>query len=263
MDSKYCYLTAAVGLEDSNFEPDGYESANGGRIRVDGQTFDYVDPDAHCDRLYDDLITFYDTAGYNQSPYHSRFRKKKVGSLLVLEDEYGNQMSSDYIGTSRYWAHEKGGMTDAEIGAMLLRARTIGGHMLWPVHRVPTINTARGGRNGFYDRIDLTLQEIRYMMTDEPHTKNQTVRDVIEKEKDWFALFMVEPGVDAFKRFITTFKLRPFVFGEDYRVISLANSDLENGECVPVSIDEAVFSTDFSRYVKNNLYAIEKRNCDI
>ena len=184
MDSKYCYLTAAVGLEEGNFEPDGYESANGGQIQVDGKFYNIVDPDANCDRLYDDLIAFYDTTGFNWSPYHSSFKKKKVSSLRILEDEYGNQMSSDYIGPSPYWAHEKGKMTDKEIGAMLLRSRIIGGHMLWPVHKVPTINTARGGRNGFYDRIDLTLQEIRFMMMNEPRTKNQTVRDVIEKEKE-------------------------------------------------------------------------------
>lgn len=85
------------------------------------------------------------------------------------------------------------------------------------------------------------------MMTGEPSTKNQAVRDVIEKEKYWFSLFMAEPGVDAFKRFITTFKLCPFVFGEDCRVISLAKSDLPNGEYAPVSIDEPVFPAVFGR----------------
>ncbi|MCD7917804.1 MAG: hypothetical protein LUF84_05035, partial [Clostridiales bacterium] len=144
MDDKYCYLSAAIGLENGIFEPDGYQSSGGGRIKVSGQFYDYVDLDAHCNKLYEDLITFYDMTKCEQSPYHKNFIKK-AGSSLRLVDEYGIKLSSDYIGPSRYWAHKKGGMEDAEIGEMLLHARIIGGHMLWPVHRIPTINTARGG----------------------------------------------------------------------------------------------------------------------
>ncbi|MCD7792311.1 MAG: hypothetical protein LUG92_02775, partial [Oscillospiraceae bacterium] len=250
MSREYCYLTAAVGLENGKFEPEGYGSANGGKIRVSGKTCAYVDPDASCDKLYDDLIAFYDMTSCTYSPYHCKFTKKKFGGQLVLIDEYGNQMSSDYIGPSKYWAHVKGGMTDAEIGEMLLRSRTIGGHMLWPVHPIPTINTARGGRGGFYDRIDLTLQEIRYMMTNDRTTKNQSVRNAIEKEKDWFSLFAVEAGIGGFKSFINNFKLNPFVFGDEYYVISLAESNSANGEFVPVLEDEPMFPADFKKYVR-------------
>lgn len=259
MDKKYCYLTAAVGLTDGSFEPDGYDSGNGGKIRVNGKPYDYVDPDASCDKLYDDLIDFYDMTDYEYAPYHHRLKKNRLGRLLCLEDEFGNRMSSDYIGPSRYWAHAKGNMNDAEIGAMLLHARTIGGHMLWPVHKIPTINTARGGQGGFFDRIDLTLQEIRYMMTDAPQSRNHAVRSAIEKEKAWFSLFMAGSGLDGFKSFVDLFHLNSFIYGDDYNVISLAESNLAEGVYAPISFDEPVFPADFRLYVKNNLIAIEKR----
>lgn len=42
MDKRYCYLTAAVGLTDGSFEPTGYDSTNGRKIRVNGKFYDYV-----------------------------------------------------------------------------------------------------------------------------------------------------------------------------------------------------------------------------
>ncbi len=259
MKKDFCYLAAAVGLNDGAFDPMGYDSSNGGHIRVDGVMYDFVDPDARCDKLYDDLIDFYDMTDCKESLYSVKFKKEKVGSLLVLTDEYGNKMSSDYIGPSPHWAHVNGGMNDSEIGKMLLCSRTIGGHMLWPVHKIPTINTSRGGKNGFYDRIDLTLQEIRYMMTGSPQFRNKQVRRAVENESAWFELFKGENGLESFKRFIDTFHLKPFVFGTDYKVVSLAQSDIEKGFYVEISPEEPVFPKNFRKYVDNNLTAIEMR----
>lgn len=259
MDKRYCYLAAAVGETDGSFKSEGYSSANGGKIYVNGTLYDYIDPDASCDKPYDDLIDFYDMTSYSHTPYHHRLKKNRLGKLLFLEDESDNRMSSDYIDPSRAWAHTKGGITDAEIGEMLLRARTISRHMLWPVHKIPTINTARGGRSGFYDRIDLTLQEIRYMKTDDLQSRNRAVRNAIEKEKAWFSLFMKASGLDGFKNFVDLFRLNSFVYGDDYSVISLVASNLTEGIYVPVSTDQPVFPVDFRMYVKNNLIAIEKQ----
>lgn len=77
-----------------------------------------------------------------------------------LANYNGGRFSCDYIGPSRAWAHYVG-IEDREIGEYLLYARTIGGHMIWPVHRIPTINTARAGGGSLFDRIDLTLYEIQ------------------------------------------------------------------------------------------------------
>ncbi len=82
MDKRYCYLAAAVGLIDGTFEPTGYDSANGGKIRVNGKFYDYVDPDANCDILYDDLINFYDMTACNHAPYHYKLKKNRLGKLL-------------------------------------------------------------------------------------------------------------------------------------------------------------------------------------
>ncbi len=258
MQKGYCYLVAAVGVEDGIFEPDGYSSGEKEKITVSGQIFEYVDPDARCHRLYDDLIDFYDMRE-QKTPHVQKFKKTKVSSILTLTDEYGSCMSADYIGPSPYWARVCGGMSDKEIGEMLLHARTIGGHMLWPVHRIPTINTARGGKNGFYDRIDLTLYEIRNMMMGNPQTKNAAVRRVIEEETEWCSLFYGEKGLMGFRNFIDNFRLNPFVCGDDYQVISLAESDLECGICIPVTMEEAVLPGDFRKYVKNNLFCIKQR----
>ncbi len=97
------------------------------------------------------------------------------------------------------------------------------------------------------------------MMTDAPQSRNRTVRNVIEKEKDWFSLFMTTSGLDGFKSFVDLFRLNSFVYGDDYNVISLAESNLAEGKYISVSFDEPVFPVDFRMYVKNNLIAIERR----
>ncbi|MCD7917756.1 MAG: hypothetical protein LUF84_04760, partial [Clostridiales bacterium] len=118
-----------------------------------------------------------------------------------------------------------------------------------------------GGQNGFYDRIDLTLNEIRYMMLGEAQSKNHMVRYAVERESSWFALFKAKTGLEQFMRFINTFHLQPFVFDSDYKVLSLAESDIAQGVYIPVSVEEPIFPRNFKRYVKNNLIAIENRRC--
>ena len=70
---------------------------------------------------------------------------------------------------------------------------------------------------------------------------------------------MAGSGLDGFKSFVDLFHLNSFIYGDDYNIISLAESNLAEGVYAPISFDEPVFPADFRLYVKNNLIAIEKR----
>ncbi|KAE9633192.1 hypothetical protein GND95_09980 [Defluviitalea raffinosedens] len=68
-------------------------------------------------------------------------------------------------------------MTSKEIGKILKTARTFGGHIIWPrwigipkrngkpgynfIKEFESINVCRGGEKEFYDRIDLTLFDLK------------------------------------------------------------------------------------------------------
>ncbi len=135
------------------------------------------DPDSGCKKLYDDiLLAYFDDLKQNNS--------NGIFSADVLEQKsYGQNspfyytirinansecifLSSDYIGPSAYWA-EKQGISNEKIVEFLSVCRTIGGHIVWPRGKditydgTLTINCAKGGEKGVYDRIDWTLLLIK------------------------------------------------------------------------------------------------------
>lgn len=266
IDIQYCYLDDALGIK---FSPEDYNSE---QDKVGAQK--YLDPDSKSKKLYEDLQKVW---------LEDRFQFK-VHCTYNLIDKYENRYSSDFIGPSRYWA-KRVGMRDDEIGSYLKQARTIGGHMIWPVHFVPTINSVRGGHGGFYDRIDLTLYEIqRFLLDEQTAYLMKGVRKQIEEEK-WFFDILCENAKNSkekFIRFIDFWRLKPFV-DDNYQVLSLVNSDFEIKRYVPISSQEPIFPgntrnitvttnkilnneqkavllPEFKRYVKNNVIAIKQRN---
>ena len=156
----YCYINDAMGWTDDAYKAEDYRACNSGNkcmtrrcasATVKGLC--YRDADGCSNRLYRDLLRIWS--------------KDEILKLYIedstkfnLANYNGGRFSCDYIGPSRAWAHYVG-IEDREIGEYLLYARTIGGHMIWPVHRIPTINTARAGGGSLFDRIDLTLYEIQ------------------------------------------------------------------------------------------------------
>ena len=267
IDTQYCYLDDALGIK---FIPEDYNSE---QDQVGAQK--YLDPDSKSKKLYRDL----------QEVWFEDCFQFKVDCNYNLIDKYENRYSSDFIGPSRYWA-KRVGMRDDEIGSYLKHARTIGGHMLWPVHCIPTINSVRGGHGGFYDRIDLTLYEIqRYFLNEPAAYRTKRVRNQIEEKEKWFFDILCENAKspeEKFIRFIDFWKLKPFV-DTNYQVLSLVYSDFEAKINVPISPQEPIFPgnnrnitittnkilddeqkavllPEFKRYVKNNVIAIKQRN---
>ena len=147
IDTKYCYLTDAVGIE---FNPELYNSKEN-KVGELG----YQDPDAVSKKLYNDLKNLWNSempARISTEKLPLKFEKH--AKMLNLVDQYGRRYSSDFIGPSRAWAKYVL-VKDCLIGEYLEKARTIGGHMIWPLNGTPrTINTARGGGSSVYDRID-------------------------------------------------------------------------------------------------------------
>jgi hypothetical protein len=160
IDVKYNYL---IGDSYDKFPTDFALNT-----RIDPDTGINITDDSQRERtskkLYDDLITCYCGQMQNfevESKLQEFKPKPPFYTLFINDDEF--LLSSDYIGPSVYWADALG-VENSKILEFLKIARTIGGHMVWPRGFGPnklTINTARSGDKGFYDRIDWTLQAIK------------------------------------------------------------------------------------------------------
>lgn len=241
----YCYINDAMGWPDNLYMADDYRVCNSGNkcmtrgcasATVKGLC--YKDADGCSNRLYRDLL---------------RIWSKDEILKLHIEDSakfnlvnyYGVRLSCDYIAPSRVWAHYVG-IEDREIGEYLLYARTIGGHMIWPVHRIPTINTARAGGGSLFDRIDLALYEIQrfYLRNVDKSKFPQSLWNVLHNDIEITFLLSFsnnQYGKEAFKTIIDFWLLQDFVMDdekEDYRIISLATS-VENVK-IPVSEHEPI-----------------------
>lgn len=145
------------------------------------------DPDQISKKLYDDLKNFLfnervkkDLKINNiENEYHN-YTGRGYYTLFVNEKEH--LLSSDYMGSSVYWAIEKNIKSEHIINSLKI-GRKLGGHILWPrgfnegylydrekrqyiyttkdkknnCQNFLTINQSKGGNEGFYDRIDWTL----------------------------------------------------------------------------------------------------------
>ena len=179
----YCYMTDTMDL-DTPFKSEDYKLCFDEKVCDSGATVRglcYRNPDTCSDVLYKDL----------NDAWGSKFKTHIWRKYKLLSDDEKVSYSSDYIGPSMNWAREEN-IPEEFIGEAILKCRTIGGHILWPSHRLTTINTSRGGKQGFYDCFDLTLYEIkRYYDTNTKPAfigKNR-VWNVISAESDYFSLF--------------------------------------------------------------------------
>lgn len=254
----YCYLNDAMGFKaGEEFAAKDYKFCEENLaclVKTTIKGLCYKDPDECSEKLYLDLWALFGGL-LSIKPQFERGRKWK----LYSEDEK-IKYSSDYIGPSRSWAKEKGKMSEEEIGEMLVACRTIGGHMLWPVHKNPTINTSRGGKNKLYDRIDLTLYEIKCFYEDINREKVFTY-----KNKDGLWVLLKEEDTDeriffnkfeSFNKFIDAFYLNSFVT-EKYEVKSLARS--RGSKIEIVDENEEICPEDYKAFVTNNTQAVEER----
>ena len=233
------------------------------------------DPDKNCGSLYADLIHRFFPENRNENikkVEHSNNGDNQ--HYIVINDTI--YLTSDYIGPSVNWAKKIGNCNDLEIKDILKISRTIGGHLTWPVFiGKPTINTARGGSNGVFDRIDWTLLLLKiyydlHIGKNQTYTyfdyffqalkskfdcqvKRRTRRNDYAKLDDIYPAFVKSHIYlnlfKSFEGFCDFFKLIGNFVDENYKVIELA-------PYLPVKPTPE----NYKEYIRKSICAIIKRN---
>lgn len=236
------------------------------------------DPDSCSKELYDDLekIFFNENAitklGLKEVKNVEQGFINKYYTLFINGNEFF--LTADYIGPSVYWA-KKAGLNKNEIISYLGISRTIGGHLVWPrgendyiIYRYPpnkygkeypiTINTARGGKDGYFDRIDLTIYAIKQHYNGTT-IDNDYMNQALQNYYDWFDIFK---GDNPFESFIEFFKLQDFV-NRNFEVYDLTTFD-DSKKSYDLLIDEAASipktKDEYLRFIKGANFAICNRN---
>gem|GEM_PF-1105802 len=247
----------------------------------------YVDPDSKCFKLYQDFSSYYNglklpngnhieivevkerNKGTKNSFYEliiNIIKEKSEAKTIIAQMGLG----SDYIGPSIYWACEAG-MTAGHIGKYLETTRTFGGHIIWPrwigtpkqngefgyqfIGDFKSINIFRGGENGLYDRIDLSLFDLKEWYL------GQTckLKFAYDKNKIWLDQFV------DFEGFINFFKLNNYVCEKKYKIKNLSSYHegdkfkyLSSNDVYPTSIPREEIA--YSKFADASLYLIKLRN---
>lgn len=204
LDTRYCFLDD-VGC--------GVFNLNSYKYNKIINNLPYKDPDQFSKNLYEYHIELWNNRNStNINNLSLKFAEDGYGGYCLWQG--GIKITSDYIGPSAYWANDIG-ILDEEIGEYLKVTRTIGGHLIWPSKSVYTgewifnkktsnmeqekksINTARSGKKGFYDRIDLTLLDLKNWYD----TKSCKLKIFFDANKEWLDIFV------CFSSFIDFFLL--------------------------------------------------------
>ena len=125
----------------------------------------YMDPDATSEVLYQDLQQVWNRT--EQIVQFTEYRQMEYAEgkfCYNLFDAKKQRYSSDFLGLSirkLQKAYQAGYASLEELANYLEKTRILGGHILWPVHPIPTINTYRAGAKTYQDRFDLFLEDIK------------------------------------------------------------------------------------------------------
>lgn len=252
IDIKYNYL-----IEDS------YE-----KMSRDFDIDNRIDPDSQSQKLYDDIISVYFSNDPNVVNWKQQYSKQPPFYTIKVGDTKSNVtlLSADYIGPSVYWASQSG-VQKEKIIDFLKKSRTIGGHIVWErglANGVETVNIARAGDKGVYDRIDWTLFLLREYLNTNPSTFDNfynTVCNLLANEygKDFekdlsfvqrlFNSFKDSNWINsfAFDKFCEKFKLCGSFVSLDYKVVLMES-------LFPVLPNK------YDCYIDNVVNAIERRN---
>lgn len=163
-------------------------------------------------------------------------------------------ITSDYIGASVNWAL-KAKVPNDVILEHLYKSRTINGHIIFPTWYSKlserswdifpegiSINMAKGGESGYYDRIDYTVYAIKKWYSNQ----SSKLYEVIEKNKDWFGLFC------DFEEYIKYFNLEGLL-DDNNNIIDLTSySERTNSYDRIIENDSSgvMLPTDRENYVK-------------
>lgn len=227
------------------------------------------DPDSSSKELYDDLrTTFFSSDSKLDLNIRSiqnkvQGNKEKYYTLFVNGDEH--LLSADYIGPSVHWA-KKANLNDTEIIKFLSYSRTLGGHIVFPrgagsnvIHwhkqKRLTINTARGGQDGYFDRFDLTLFAIKNLFEGNK-ISNEKMEKAWINYSDWFERFN-----GSFIFFIDFFHLNDFV-NKDYDILDLTSFNPSKKKYSILKSDSPWIPEtreEYMRYVEGTNHAIKAR----
>lgn len=223
-----------------------------------------VDPDSKCEKLYKDFNSLFfqgklpndETIDGVKIVERHNDKGESYWETVVNVGSGRIGLGMDYIGPSIYWA-QKAGLRDEEILGFISISRTIGGHLIWPrwiydgekyVKDLSSINMARGGEDGVFDRIDFTLLYLKLWY--EGEHKDNRVFSAFDSNRIWLEKFV------DFDSFIDYFKLDGFAN-------NLSSFDFDNTTYDELQADSKVFIPDskeeYERYVEGCNYLISAR----
>lgn len=168
------------------------------------------DPDSESIILKEDLLEAFWGTQTNEARVSAE-KNYGCGSFRDIEVPSGGQtilLSVDYLGPSVYWLkdyYSEHGVdapeADFRIRAFLKESRKLGGHILFPrgsnggPHE--TLNQARSGERGVYDRIDATLLCLKVFFGCSEASSTNSQRDASAFMKEVSKFF---PSEEQFKK---------------------------------------------------------------
>lgn len=229
------------------------------------------DPEYCSKKLIDDLSTIF-LANKNLPCGNSikligiektRDENRRWYAKIQLYDKTKNYIctlgiTSDYIGASVNWGLEAGLSKDKIIKHLLI-SRTICGHIIFPTWYATkseqswklypegiSINMAKGGQFGYYDRIDLTLLAIKHWYS--IPQQDGKLFETLKKNKIWFDQFC------DFEQYTKYFRLEGLLKNKD-NIVDLTSYNPETktydrviGNDTPISIPQNEDS--YNQYIK-------------
>src|SRR5574344_1101394 len=219
-----------------------------------------VDPDSSSKTLYEDVKTVF-FANDNPEVLRQKYKNNPEFYTLVLHDNGIRLISTDYIGPSVHWA-QSSEFTEDEIRDFLRESRTIGGHVAWERgSNIPyKVNTARGGEDGLYDRIDLTLLLLKiYKNSSDLNSfskaANALLPEKCDESKRWKGMY---------NAFSASSWLNNHGFDDYCSKFMLYGSFVDEKDNVILMADiYPILPNDYHSYAKNVVEAIGKRNAQI
>ena len=205
------------------------------------------DPDTDSQKLYEAHKLLWSKELPNGKMFTLEIKGDSYGRLLIKNNLTMN-LSSDRMCPhfdGKYNNKFEGWLSDFEREELKHKVRTIGGHILFPAHKMNgfTINQARGVSRIICDRFDLTLECIRRFYQNEESPLSKTLTNY----KDFFDLFV------DFKGYVNFFHLQDFVDQSGQIEFSLLFDNF-NRPPLPQTIDEYLL------YKEHTLNMMNKRN---
>lgn len=234
---------------------------------------DRIDPDMSSEKLIKDLAYIF--VQNKQTPcgktiklvsiQQTKDRNKRWYAKAQVFDGADYRctfgLTSDYIGASINWAIEAE-VSKEVILKHLLVSRTLDGHILFPTWYSTkdersweiwpngiSINMMKGGKSGYYDRIDYTLLAIKNWYS--RLNNGNKLFYVLEKNRIWFELFY------DFDKYVKYFKLESLI-KDDGNIVDLTSYNFKTKtyeRVIEDDLDEAHVALpkdelSYSRYIE-------------